>query len=172
MADVAGTTGAQTPARGQIVVPAQDLAAVQTPDGELVPVDRLGPGLVERLEDDGVWVYWLGAGLHVRVSYEALHLPGTDAHLVSVYRCDSRGRCRLVRHRVAARVGFEHNWAVELRPPGVIRAVRDDGYVWTFRHNPVFNRVDAGWISPPEDEDAEAFTAAELAILNPRRSAE
>ena len=62
MADVAGTTGAQTPARGQIVVPAQDLAAVQTPDGELVPVDRLGPGLVERLEDDGVWVYWLGAG--------------------------------------------------------------------------------------------------------------
>jgi hypothetical protein len=168
MAQIISVTHGQPLSTGTVVVPAEELVGLQSPSGELLPPERLGPGLVRQICDDGVLVRWLGAGFDSWVSYQDLRLLGRDAHLVAVYKCDRKGNCKLVRHRVALDIGFEHNWTAELRPPDVVRLVRDDGCVWTFTYNHVFNRIDTQWFHPPEDEDAEALTAAELAALNRR----
>ena len=47
---------------GRVVVPADNLVGVQAEDGRLVPLERLGPGLVEQVAPDGrVGVRWLTA---------------------------------------------------------------------------------------------------------------
>jgi hypothetical protein len=54
---------------------------------------------------------------------------------------------------------------VELRPENVLRAVRDDGAAWTFRLNTALHCINSLWPQPPEDADAEALAATELAVL-------
>jgi hypothetical protein len=74
--------------------------------------------------------------------------------------CDARGHRTLLRQRVAL---LQHHWTIEVRPENVVRAERSDGLSWTFTVNPITHGVMASWIYPPEDDDAEALTAAEMA---------
>src|SRR5438270_14087961 len=94
-----------------------------------------------------------------------LHSLGEHAHVISIYRCDGRGHNALLRHKVIEKAGFDHNWTVELRPNRIVRVIRTDGSTWTFQKNSYFRRIDPLWPQPPEDEDAEAMAAAELAIV-------
>ena len=152
--------------RGVVVSPADDLMGVQSPDGALVPCERLGPGVVEQIgSDERVLVRWWGVGLDTWMEPHDLRALGPHAHLITVHRCDGRGNSKLLRHKVITTGGFQHNWTVELRPKNVMRVLRADGLAWTFSLNPIFRRVNTvSWSQPPGDDDAEALTAAELAL--------
>jgi hypothetical protein len=151
--------------RGTVVEPAGDLGGVQTPDGGMVPRDRLGPGIVEKLSPDGqVRVRWMVAEFDSWMDPEDLTSRGEHAHVLSIYRCDGRGHNTLLRHKVVEKAGFDYNWTVELRPKRIVRVLRTDGATWTFRISLYFKRIETFWPQPPEDDDAEAVAVAELAI--------
>lgn len=156
----------------QVVAPIAALLCVQAPDGGLVLCESLGPGLVQQVARDGrVWVRWVGAGFEMWIEPDHLQLPRPYARLISISRVDRRGNTRLLRHKVVEEAGLEHNWSVELHPTNMVRTVRGDGAAWTFRFIPILRHlVTTAWSVPPEDEDAEAFMVAEVALLTvPRR---
>jgi hypothetical protein len=149
---------------GLVVSLSRDLASVQGPDGRLVAADSLGYGLVQQSNEEYVLVRWIGAGFESWVEPSDLRSIGPDARLVTVEKYDNRGTRKQVRHKLGYNAGLHHNWTVELRPPNVVRVLRGDGNKWTFTLNKLFRRIDVGWPQPPDDEDAEALTVAELAI--------
>jgi len=160
-------SGRQAFDRGALVACSGLLHGVQSPDGDVVPCDRLGPGLIEESTGDGVLrVWWSAAGFSsVLDSTDCLPL-GRDARLVVVHHFDKSGQIKLSRQRILGGVGFRDNWTIELRPPNVVRVIRWDGQAWTFRKNPIFSRLTTtAWVTPPEDDDAEALAAAELALF-------
>jgi hypothetical protein len=132
-----------------------------------VPAEKLGPGLVEQVTSEGtVCVLWVDAELEVCLQGEDLRSPGRGARLVTVKRYNRRGECAAKRYRIDTSLGFTHNWTVETRFPNIVRTLRDDGYTWTFKHIPVFNKIVAQWDDPRDEDDAEALTAAELTLSN------
>jgi hypothetical protein len=150
---------------GTVVEPAGDLGGVQAPDGAIVSRDRLGPGVVEKSSPDGqVRVRWMAAEFDAWMDPEDLRSRGDHAHVISVYRCNGQGHNTLLRHKVVEKAGLDYNWTVELRPKRILRAVRYDGPAWTFQISMFGKNVQPLWPQPPEDEDAEALAAAELAI--------
>ena len=149
--------------RGEVVTLGADQMGVQSPRGGLIPPEKLGPGLVEQVTDDGfILVHWLDADLTAYMQPDELRVRGEGAHLLVIKRCDGHGECSLLRYRISSQFGFTHNWIVEMRPSNVIRVVRDDGHAWTFTRNPIFKTINVYWLQPPEDDDAEALTAAEM----------
>jgi hypothetical protein len=155
---------------GMVVTPVDALLGVWTPVvGGLVRPEALGPGLVEKVAPDGrVRVRWLDAEVDAWMDPEELLASEAGTHVISVYHCDGRGHYTRLRHRlVDGGIGCNHNWSVELRPENIVRVVRDDGAAWTFRlhSHPGLERIASIWPEqPPEDDDAEAITVAELGI--------
>jgi hypothetical protein len=150
---------------GTVVEPAGDLGGVQSPDGDLVALERLGPGVVEKSSPDGqVRVRWMAAEFDAWMDPQDLNSRGDHAHLISVYKCDGKGHNTLLRHKVVEKAGLEYNWTVEMRPKRIVRTIRNDGSAWTFEVSMFGKNVKPLWPQPPEDEDAEAIAAAELAI--------
>jgi hypothetical protein len=148
---------------GVVVAPTADLMGVQSPGGYVVPTDKLGPGIVQQLAEDGrVCVRWVGAGFVACLDPQDVRSLGGHAHLLTIYKRDRNGARTFLRYKVAASAGLEHNWTVELLPGNVVRVMRPDGLAWTFTVSSFFKRINAWWPQPPEDDDAEAFTAAEL----------
>jgi hypothetical protein len=146
---------------GQLVAPALDVASLQTVQGFMVSCDRLGPGVVRETDGAGkVLVRWSKAGVETWAETADLQPIDADHRLVTIMLCDARGHRTLLRQRVAL---LQHHWTIEVRPENVVRAERSDGLSWTFTFNPITRGVVASWIYPPEDDDAEALTAAELA---------
>lgn len=149
---------------GEVVMLADDLLGVPAPGGELIPAEKLGPGVVEQLTPDGaICVRWLDAGITCCIDYADLRPLGGQAHVITMMKCDRRGTCTLARRKIAERLGLQHNWTVEMRDRNIVRVLRDDGLTWTFTRNPIFNTISIDWPQPPEDDDAEALIAAELA---------
>ncbi len=159
--------GRQPINRGTVVGCARIIHGVQSPDGDLVPCERLGPGLVEGCVSDGrMRVWWTMAGFSSLLDPGDIQTLGLDARLVVVHKCGKDGQSKLLRHKIVSGVGFRHNWTVELRPGNVIRVQRWDGHAWTFTKNPIFMRITTpAWGAPPDDDDAEALTAAELSLF-------
>jgi hypothetical protein len=149
---------------GLVVSLSRDLASIQGPDGRLVAADNLGYGLVQHSAEAYVLVRWIGAGFECWVEQSDLRSPGPDARLVTVEKYDNKGARKQVRHKLGYNAGLRNNWTVELRPPNIVRVLRIDGHKWTFTHNRLFRSIDVWWPQPPDDEDAEALTVAELAI--------
>jgi hypothetical protein len=146
---------------GQLVAPALEVASLQTVQGFMITCDRLGPGVVRESDGTGkVLVRWSKA--EVETWAETADLQPIDAgrRLVTIVLCDARGHRTLLRQCVAL---LQHHWTIEVRPANVVRAERSDGPAWTFTFNPITRAMIASWIYPPEDDDAEALTAAELA---------
>ncbi len=160
---------AEALSRGLVVSLSSDLASVQGPDGNLVSADRLGYGLVQQSAEGYTLVHWIRAGFDSWVEESDLRPVGSDVRLVMVEKYDKNGVCKQVQPKLAQNVGLRHNWTVELRPPNVVRVLRYDGAKWTFTHSKLFRRIEVWWPQPPEDEDAEALTVAELAIGSLKR---
>ncbi len=151
--------------RGLVVSLSADLASIQGPDGNLVSADRLGHGVVQQSTAEGyTLVRWLGAGFECWVEQSDLRSLGPDARLLTVEKYDDKGICKQVRHKLTQGAGLRHHWTAELRPPNVVRVLSHTGLKWTFTHNKLFRSIDVWWPQPPDDEDAEALTVAELAI--------
>jgi hypothetical protein len=143
----------------------EDGSSLQRPGGvPIVAADSLGYGLVQQSSEEYVLVRWIGAGFESWVEQSDLRSIGTNARLITVEKYDNRGTLKQVRHKLGSNAGLSHNWTVELRPPNVVRVLRSDGHKWTFTHNRLFRNIDVWWPQPPDDEDAEALTVAELAI--------
>jgi hypothetical protein len=155
---------AEALSRGLVVSLSRELASIQGPDGRLVAADNLGYGLVQQSTGEYVLVRWIGAGFESWVEPSDLRSIGPDARLVTVEKYDNKGARKQVRHKLGYNAGLRHNWTVELRPANIVRVLRTDGHKWTFTHNRLFRRIDVWWPQPPDDEDAEALTVAELAI--------
>lgn len=153
-------------APGSVVSCSEGFMGVQALSGEVVPCDRLGVGVVEGVDSEGrLRVRWPLTDLTSWVERDELKALGADARLLVVNECDSLGHTKKLRNKVLGSAGLRYNWRVELRPKGVIRVVRWDGQAWTFRKSPLFRHVlTPGWLEPPDDEDAEALTAAELSL--------
>ena len=149
-----------------LVEPAGDLAGVQSPNGEQIPPERLGPGVVEEVAGDGsARVHWIKAGFDAWLEPGDLRSLGPNARLIEVYKRDEEGKTHLLRRRVFTTHGLQHNWTIELLPGNIIRTKCEDGASWTFKYNWVFERVEVWWPQPPDDDDAEALCAAELAVM-------
>ena len=147
--------------RGQLVAPAVEVSSLQTVQGFMISCDRLGPGVVQDKDETGrVLVRWSKAGVETWADSADLQSIDAGRRLVTIVLCDARGHRTLLRQRVAL---LQHHWTIEILPENVVRAERSDGPAWTFSINPVSRSVIASWIYPPEDDDAEALTAAELA---------
>lgn len=160
---------AQALAVGTVVTPTDELLGVWAPYGGLVPPEGLGPGVVEKIAADRrARIHWLDAEVDSWMDPEELKPHEEGTHVISVYHCDGQGHSTRLRHRlVDGGIGCTYNWTVELRPDAIIRVVRADGAAWTFRMSthPALERVITRWpTQPPEDDDAEAFTVAELAL--------
>ncbi len=146
---------------GQLVAPALEVAGLQTVQGFMIASERLGPGIVQESDGTGkVLVRWSKAGVATWAERADLQPIDAGRRLVTIVLCDARGHRTLLRQRVAL---LQHHWTIEVRPENVVRAERSDGLAWTFTLNPVTRAVIASWIYPPDDDDAEALTAAELA---------
>jgi hypothetical protein len=156
-------------AGGTVVTPVDQLLGVWAPHGGLVLPATLGPGVVEKVAADGrVRVHWLEAEVDAWMDPADLRPYAAGTHVISVYHCDGQGHYTRLRHRlVGGGIGCTANWIVELRPDAVVRVVRADGAAWTFRltTHPSTERIITRWPGqPPEDDDAEALTVAELAV--------
>jgi hypothetical protein len=157
-------------ARNTLVAPARELGGVQSPRGDLVPVEKLGAGIVEEVEEEAeggrVRVHWTDAGFDAWMESQELQVVGSNARILTVNQYDKHGQSKLLRRKVVVSGAFAYSWTVEIRPSNVVRAVRADGSVWTFTYVPLFRRLQTpDWSVPPEDDDAEALTAAELAMF-------
>lgn len=157
-----------TPSLGALVEAHPDVVEVRSIEGERILRERLGPGVVEEMGEDGwLLVHWTATGLKAWMAPQDLYSLGPDARLVTVARYDNAGNVRATRQRVVSTAGLEHHWTVEIRPHGILRAIRHDGRVWTFDWKPIFRQVNfrgTREFSPPEDDDAEALTVAEFAV--------
>src|SRR3954464_3839276 len=100
--------------RGEVVSLGADQMGVQAPGRGLVPPEKLGPGLIEQVTEEGyVLVHWLDADLTAYMQPDELRVGGEGARLLVIRRCDGRGECTLVRYRISSQLGFTHNWTVE-----------------------------------------------------------
>ncbi len=153
-----------------LVSPVPQLLGILMSDGRHVPSDRLGPGIVKRIESDGhALVYWADADADAFMDPTDLQLLGTTSHLVTISRLNAQGVRLNTRHKIVTSrgSGIEHNWQVELLPKGVIRTLRSDGCKWTFDWNSLLGRMNLMHNTnypPPSNEEAEALTVAEFAI--------
>lgn len=153
------------PRRGEAVKLTSELEGITTQNGILLSPDKLGPGLVEQVALDGtVCVHWLSADILGCLPPEDLLPLGKGGHIVKIMRYNAQGNSTLVGYKISVGLGFEHNWTVELRPRNVVRVLRDDGWKWTFERNPIYNTIKPSWPQPRDDGDAEALTAADIAI--------
>jgi hypothetical protein len=156
---------------GEAVLLSSEVESVQSPEGAQVPAHLLGPGVVEQVSSGGasVLVRWAGWSDPIWVDASDLRSPGPDSHLVEVYSRNRQGKRTLLRRGVVTSAGLRHNWSVEMLPGDIVRAVRDDGGVWTFQWRWILRRMDVlGTVNtlrnpPPGDDDAEALTVAEIA---------
>ena len=101
-----------------------------------------------------------------------LRSAGAGARLITVRNYDEYGRCTLLSNKVVSKAGLHYNWLVKVGPRHLLRAVRPDGCVWTFEWYPIFNEVHRQHtlLAPDyqmSDDEAEALTAAELAMAKP-----
>jgi hypothetical protein len=149
---------------GALVTLAPDVAGVPTPDGGFAAPERLGPGLVRARGRDDVLVHWVDADLDTWVPRGDVEPLGPGQRLLTVWRCDQRGRRTLLR-RAPARL--EHHWRVDVLPTEVVRAVREDGLCWTFAFNTLTREVEPHWGEELDDDAAEAIVAADLATRPP-----
>lgn len=150
---------------GGIVRPVPELAWVQSPDGEHIPCEALGPGVVDEVDKTGrVLVHWTGGGFANWIEATDIRSAGPYAHIITVYNRDEHGISRFVRRRLVTEKGLSQNWTVELLPESVVRTIRPDGSAWTFKYNWVFEKIEVWWPRPPKDDDAEALLVAELAV--------
>jgi hypothetical protein len=153
---------------GLLVVPAPYLQWVQLADGDQVPLELLGPGVVKDFMADGrVCVRWTDADLDAWMDPRDLRPFGRRTHAITVLRCDEHGNSVLLRTMTVMTHGLEHNWTAEIHPDGVVRTVRADGEAWTFDWNPLLRCMNSrGTLArvPSEDEEAEALTVAELSV--------
>lgn len=150
---------------GAVVLPADGLLGVQAPDGSLMLRDRLGLGIVEKVAATGkVRVRWLDAELDAWMDLADLHFAGEQTHVITVHQCDGHGSTTRLRHQIVETESLEYNWTVEFRPHHILRVIRADGPTWTFQVFPDIRSIHTSWAEPPEDADAEALTAAELAL--------
>jgi hypothetical protein len=156
--------------KGMVVAPAEDLMGVQSPEGQLVACEELGPGIVEQIDPQGlVRVRWMAAGFDAWMERADLASKGPDSRVVTVRQYGNQGKCKLARHMVSDNSGLRYNWTVEVRPGNVVRVVRSDGAAWTFWRIPFLNRIRCEeWSAPPEDDDAEAIAVAELGVFGRR----
>jgi hypothetical protein len=146
---------------GSLVTPARDTALLQTPQGLMVSAERLGAGVVRAVDAEGaILVRWSDADVETWVERADISALAAGWCLVTIARRDERGHRTILRRRFAL---LQHHWTIELLPDNVVRAARSDGLAWTFTLTPVNHAVIASWLYPPEDDDAEALTAAELA---------
>lgn len=137
-------------------------------DGDLPPSRALGPGFVCEPEIFGkTHVHWIELDVDAWMNAADLQALDPAARLVSIFHCDQKGTRSFLRHKLTRAQGLEHNWAVDLLPSDLIRAIRSDGATWTFNWYPSAERVEylrtVGQL-PAEDADAEALTAAEMAV--------
>jgi hypothetical protein len=149
--------------RGSVVTAAMEIVGLQTLQGYMVSIERLGPGIVEEIDAAGqVLVHWSQANVDTWVAADEIRPIEDGGRLLTVLVCDGHGHRTLLRHKVSR---LQHHWTIELRPEQVVRVEREDGSSWTFNVAPAGHGVNApGWLYPPDDEDAEALTAAELAV--------
>lgn len=165
MLDQISTQIRQNPYENEIVTLDANVLGVQSPDGEFVSADTLGPGIVEQLGPrNSVRVRWQVAGFSVWLDTNDLRSLGANAHLLTIQRRDKHGRIKSIRHKVVTEMGLTHNWKVNMLPHNIVRPVRSDGACWTFTFNPLFQRIDTCWPQPRTDDDAEALAAADLSI--------
>ena len=159
---------------GTLVLPEEDVAGIQNARGEHVPVESLGPGIVRSAAPDGtVRVHWSLAGFDSWETPDQLRTLGPQSHLITLMKLDKSGRFSLAKQKVVSDGNVEHNWLVEQWPDGLVRAVRPDGYTWTFEYKMYRNQLEflhTMDLLPPEDEDAEALAAAEMVVLRERLS--
>src|SRR4051794_7833038 len=163
--DYASSTHKSDPfRRGTVIAAAAEMAAIQTPGGDLVSADRLGPGIVEQMAQDGrVCVRWIGADFETCLDPGDVKSLGPNAHLITMKQRDKQGHIKLLKHRVVTTGGLDHNWTAEMLPGNTIRVLRSDGSAWTFGFNWIFKSVVTWWTQPPNDDDAEAVAVAEIA---------
>lgn len=158
---------------GTVVYAANHLAGVQSSSGDLVPVEQLGPGIVAAQSNEGeVKVYWTQAEFESWMVPHELRLAGAGARLITVRKFDAYGKSTLSSNKVVSNAGLHYNWLVEVGARQILRAVRSDGCVWTFDWYPIFDEVHPQHtILTPDyqmtDDEAEALTAAELAMARP-----
>ncbi len=164
----------------QIVRSGQDLAGVQAPDGNFVPREALGPGVIREVghetfdspksklcEDKETLVHWVAADFDAWMQPDEIERLDPEARLIAVYERFGHAGRTFKRYKVVSRAGLTHNWLVELLPKYVVRTVRSDGPAWTFDWYPVLERafpIRTLEQNPPTDDDAEALTVAELAL--------
>jgi hypothetical protein len=163
-----GVLRADYPALGELVEANPDLVEVRSLAGETIPKERLGLGIVEEVAEDGwILVRWTEAETSAWMAFEDVRSLGSDACLVTVVKCDSMGNARSTKQKVVTTAGLNHHWTVQILPRGVLRTIRADGLAWTFDWNPIFRQVNTrgtmGFL-PPDDDDAEAVTVAEIAV--------
>jgi hypothetical protein len=150
---------------GEVVIPAEGITGVQTPDGRLILRHRLGPGIVEKVAPTGqVRVRWMDAEFDIWMDPVAVEPAGAHTHMITVYQCDGRGSAVRLGHHVITAERLEYNWTVELRPDNLIRMIRADGHSWTFYAFCDTRCICTPWPQPSEDTDGEALAAAELAV--------
>jgi hypothetical protein len=159
---------------GTLVMPEDDVAGIQNPQGELVPVDRLGPGIVRALEPDGTLrVRWSIAGFDSWEALDQVRTLGPQSRLITLMKLGKSGRPNLAKQQVVSDGNVTHNWVVEQWPDGLVRALRPDGYTWTFEYKMYRNQLEflhTMDLQPPEEDDAEALAAAEMVVLKERLS--
>lgn len=151
-----------------VVELAPGVAGVHPPAGGFVPKERLGPGVVKEIGNNGtVHIHWVGADLDTWVEPSEVEVPAPAAHLIVIYRCNAHGDRALERYEVVTRAGLTHNWTVEWLPENVIRTVRSDGLAWTFDWYPWFHKAEPLhtilYDALSEEDHAEALAVAELA---------
>ncbi len=145
-----------------LVSPIASLLGVILADGRHVPVEMLGPGVVKRVDSDGmVLVHWVRPDADALIDPDDLQSLGSDAHLITIIRLNDWSAKPISRHKVITSPGLlEHNWRIELLPKNIVRTIRPDGSAWTFDWNPTLgsvntrNTVD---FPPPGPDDAEAL---------------
>ena len=151
-----------------LVSPNPSLMGVNTLDGRTVVVERLGPGVVREVrQDGGVLVHWVGANVDALMDQEDLLPQSPDAHLLTIIRLDAHASKVSTHHKVVTSAGLEYNWTVEIRHNNVVRAIRSDNWIWTFDWNPIVAQMTIRHnrdYPPTGTADAEALTVAELAI--------
>lgn len=152
-----------------VVELAPDVDEMQTPEGDVILKQMLGPGEVREIAPDGsVLVHWVSADFDMRVERADLDAADPEVRLIAIYRGNLHSEPALEKHKVVSDKGLTHNWVVEILPGNVIRTVRSDGWAWTFDWYPLIHRVEPRFAiledALEDDDHAEALTVAELAV--------
>ena len=151
-----------------VVVLKAQVAGLQGWDGGFVPREVLEIGAAREMASDGrVLVHWFPIDADIWADPEELEPTDPAARVVATYHVDGGGPRSLDKYTVVTAAGLVHNWAVEHWPRNVVRAIRPDGWTWTFDWYPSYERIyPIGTLAtvPTCDDDAEALTAAELSF--------